>query len=81
MINNENGYYLTVGQLKQRLEEFDDNLVIVLSSDDEGNSYRPAYGDAPYGYHFEQYGHELELVEDEETGEWVEEPVNAVVLA
>lgn len=35
--------YMTVGELHDHLEKFDRDLIVVLSSDEEGNNYSALY--------------------------------------
>lgn len=34
---------ITVGKLKKMLEKYNDEYVVILSSDEEGNNYAPLY--------------------------------------
>ncbi len=40
---------LTVKQLKEVLAEYDDNLIVIMSKDAEGNHYSPIAAEAPAG--------------------------------
>ena len=38
---DEGKEHITVGELKKHLEDFDDELIVIMSKDEEGNSYSP----------------------------------------
>lgn len=83
MIDNSKGWYLTVGDLIERLQGYDPTLLVAVSGDAEGNSVRLATSGGnpdPGHYVLGDSDWELELEEDEETGEWVEEPHTVVVI-
>lgn len=44
---------MTVKELKQLLDTFDDDDIIVISKDSEGNEYSPLF-DADSGFYFEE---------------------------
>jgi len=45
-VNTKNNQMITVGQLKEILAEHDDDRVVILSSDAEGNRFSPLANDA-----------------------------------
>lgn len=58
---------MNVKELKTHLHDLPDGMLVILSSDEEGNHYREAHVAEVYAY--EQDGHEFTLVEDEDTEE------------
>lgn len=39
------GNYLTIGELKELLNEYPDDMAVVISLDEEGNNYKLLYDD------------------------------------
>ncbi len=66
---------MTVKELKEQLDKFDDNTIVILSRDSEGNSYSPiltvedgmSYRDGEIGI--------TELTEEDEENGYAEEDV------
>lgn len=85
MHSHEGHNTVTVRQLIDVLEDVaarhGDDLTVVTSRDDEGNEFRPmwhAIGISETYLQFDEWW--AEQVEDEETGEWRESPVNCVII-
>jgi len=46
----DKSWYITVGELKKRLNDYPDDMPIILSKDEEGNSFSPLCENGMYIY-------------------------------
>lgn len=66
---------MNVGELKESLKEFPDDLEILTSADDEGNGYRPLYY-YPSVYYIEKNEDKHGFVESIRSSEDLKDPAD-----
>lgn len=61
--------YLTVGELRELLQDLDDDLPVILQKDAEGNGYRVGHG-GELAYFHEEDSRSGEVLEYDDLEEW-----------
>jgi hypothetical protein len=72
----------TVGEIREWLEEFDDDLLVILSRDSEGNNYSPVSGYSDVVKYWPQstWSGDIYEEDDEEEEPLPPDVVDAVIL-